>query len=359
MTVYRPTASCISSIFPTCGKKHILVTGGRSAGKTTLLSKLLPDQKAGITTRAEKGVGVYFEDNSTGNVVQMGVFDPSTPLGENRMVPIPAAFKEFCIPTLQKLSESPSEWVSIDEIGYLECSCPEYLDALDQIFEKKRVLAAVRKQELPYLQALLCRADAFVIDLDEPFGDIDCVIMASGLGKRFGSNKLLADFGSEPMICRILSATEGIFKNRVVVTRSYEVAELCRARGIETVLHDLPYRSDTVRLGLEALGGASRCMFCSADQPLLSRETVAALALASLGDGKHIWRAAYSGAAASPVVFPFRFFEELCNLPEGKGGGAVIQRHPEAVRLVNVSSPLELEDADTPEDLERLRKALI
>ena len=40
---------------------------------------------------------------------------------------------------------------------------------------------------------------------------IGCVIMASGLGKRFGGNKLMADFHGEPMVCRILDATEGIF----------------------------------------------------------------------------------------------------------------------------------------------------
>ena len=43
--------------------------------------------------------------------------------------------------------------------------------------------------------------------------------MASGMSKRFGSNKLLADFHGEPMIMRILRATDGLFTRRVVVTR--------------------------------------------------------------------------------------------------------------------------------------------
>ena len=37
---------------------------------------------------------------------------------------------------------------------------------------------------------------------------IGCVIMASGLSTRFGSNKLLADFGGRPMLCRVLDATD-------------------------------------------------------------------------------------------------------------------------------------------------------
>ena len=30
---------------------------------------------------------------------------------------------------------------------------------------------------------------------------VGCVIMASGVSRRFGSNKLLADFCGEPMLC--------------------------------------------------------------------------------------------------------------------------------------------------------------
>ena len=80
------------------------------------------------------------------------------------------------------------------------------------------------------------------------------------------------------MICRAFRATEGLFDARVVVTRHREVANLARERGIAVVLHDLPLRSDTVRLGLQAVGEAAGCLFCPGDQPLLRRETVAELA---------------------------------------------------------------------------------
>ena len=119
-----------------------------------------------------------------------------------------------------------------------------------------------------------------------------CVIMASGLGRRFGGNKLLADFGGEPLICRAFRATEGIFDCRVVVTRHPEVEKLCRERGIAVVLHDLPLRSDTVRLGLQAVGAVEGCLFCPGDQPLLRRETVAALVEGGLRNPGTIWRRA-------------------------------------------------------------------
>ena len=67
-----------------------------------------------------------------------------------------------------------------------------------------------------------------------------CVIMASGMGMRFGSNKLLADFGGKPMIDRVISTTDKLFDSRVVVTRHREIADLCREYNINVILHDLP-----------------------------------------------------------------------------------------------------------------------
>lgn len=209
---------------------------------------------------------------------------------------------------------------------------------------------------LEFFPELLCREDSFVVDLGRPFGNIGCVIMASGLGKRFGSNKLLADFHGKPMIQQILDATEGIFAQRVVVTRTPEVADLCEKRGIRTVLHNQPHRSDTVRLGLEAMPEIERCMFTPADQPLLHTDTVAALALASTNEPDSIWRPVCEGVHGSPVVFPKWSFEELMHLPEGKGGGVVIKKYPERLRTVTVQDIYELKDVDCPEDLEELLK---
>ena len=187
------------------------------------------------------------------------------------------------------------------------------------------------------------------------FPETGCVIMASGLGKRFGSNKLMADFLGRPMIHRALDATEGLFDRRVVVTRHESVAALCRERNVEVLLHALAHRSDTVRLGLEALGEVDCCMFLPGDQPLLRRETVAMLLEAWKSHPECIIRPVYEDNAGSPVLFPAWTFPELKNLPEGKGGGAVIRKYPDQVHHVSVANAFELADADTPETLAVLR----
>lgn len=112
---------------------------------------------------------------------------------------------------------------------------------------------------------------------------VGCVIMASGRAVRFGSNKLLADFGGAPLIVRALDAAETpALALRVVVTRSPEVAELACKAGVKTILHSLPGRNDTVRLGLETLlselPGLAGCIFLPGDQPLLRKESLEAMA---------------------------------------------------------------------------------
>ena len=72
-----------------------------------------------------------------------------------------------------------------------------------------------------------------------------------------------------------------------------------------------------------------------------------------VNNGKII-RPAYEETEGSPVLFPAWAFAELKNLPEGKGGGVVVQRHIHEVYRVSVSNPFELADVDTPEMLTML-----
>lgn len=188
------------------------------------------------------------------------------------------------------------------------------------------------------------------------FPKVGCVIMASGLGKRFGSNKLMADFCGKPMILHTLQVTRSLQENLVVVTRHADVAKLCQEYGVRVVLHDQPHRSDTVRLGLEALGDVDACMFLPADQPLLRPETIELLTAQWKAAPQNIVRPFHEDTPGSPVVFPKWTFEELCNLPEGKGGGWVMKQHADRVKAVPISDPYELMDADTPETLEILRQ---
>ena len=201
---------------------------------------------------------------------------------------------------------------------------------------------------------------------------VGCVIMASGLSRRFGANKLLADFCGQPMLCRAFAATATpCITARIVVTRSEEVQALCRAQGVPVLLHSLPGRNDTVRLGLTALRAQrpdlAGCIFLPGDQPLLRRETLERLicAFGAVGQKeteREIFRPGYwpehdqDPVVGSPVLFGSGYFAELCALPEGKGGNVLLRNHPEHLHVLPIADPAELLDADTPDALARLER---
>lgn len=356
MPAYRLTTSSIWNSFRSSGKRHLVLTGAMGSGKTTLLSKLFPESLPGITTWAEPYKSVFMKDNSEGTSVKIADYDDTIQGTKLKMVLHGDVLCTFGIPVLNRCMQSQSPWISIDEIGFLEENCEDFKNAIRALFDCKQVAAVVRKQDLPFLNELRSRSDVFVIDLDQPFGNAGCVIMASGLGNRFGGNKLMADFLGKPLVSRILDATDNLFAKRVVVTRHKSVADLCKRQGIPVVLHDLPHRSDTVRLGLEAMGDVDRCMFCPGDQPLLTKQTIASLLLSAANNPSAIWRTCYDTTPGSPVLFPSWTFPELLTLPEGKGGSVIIKRYPDKCAMQVVSDPWELMDADTPEILARLQQ---
>lgn len=182
-----------------------------------------------------------------------------------------------------------------------------------------------------------------------------CIIMASGMGTRFGSNKLMAELDGVPLIQHVIRATDGLFARRVVVTRHAEVAEVCHALGVEVILHDEPLRNDTVRLGMEGMDGCATVTFAQADQPLISAKSIMSLLSSAEDDLESIWRVSFEGTPGAPVVFPAWTFDELRTLPLGKGGGYVAKAHKERMRIVEVASKWELFDVDTVEDLQTLR----
>ncbi len=182
-----------------------------------------------------------------------------------------------------------------------------------------------------------------------------CIIMASGLGTRFGSNKLMADLDGAPLIAHAIRATDGLFAKRVAVTRHKDVAQLSHSLGVASILHDEPLRSDTVRLGMQAMDGCDTVTFVQADQPLISADTLAILLRSAEGRPELIWRVGFRGTPGAPVLFPAWTFDELRALPPGKGGGFVAKAHAQRVRCVEAASEWELFDVDTVQDLKALR----
>ena len=148
-------------------KKHLIITGRRGIGKTTLLKYLLngrkPEGLCSESIRDDKGrwpVRVVMRPWRSDEGFIVGL--PK----DGRCHPVEAGF-EKAKTLVDQMIRSDDDWCVLDEIGYLECSFPEYCASLEALFECKKMLAVLRKDEHDFLVKIRKREDVFAADLDE------------------------------------------------------------------------------------------------------------------------------------------------------------------------------------------------
>ena len=174
------------------------------------------------------------------------------------------------------------------------------------------------------------------------------ILEAAGDSKRFGSNKLLhAMDDGRPMIAPVLDAVRSIDAYRkIIVTQYDEVADL--ADGFTVVRNDRPDLgiSRSMKLGIEAAGGADAYMFCVCDQPGLRASTLESLIEAYKKGTAGIVSLAWQGKMCNPKIFSSRYRSELMSLSGDTGGRQIIAGHKNDLLLVEAQSEDEVRDID-------------
>lgn len=180
---------------------------------------------------------------------------------------------------------------------------------------------------------------------------LGCVVMAAGNARRFGSNKLVSQLQGRSLILRALEAVPAELFHRVVVVTQYpEILRLAEQFHFAAVHNASPEEgiSHTVQLGLTGLRDCDGVLFMVSDQPLLRRDTIAALVQLWRTQPDRIAALAHNGVRGNPCLFPSRFFPELMALTGDRGGNQVIRQHEDALILLDTAAQ-ELTDIDTPE----------
>lgn len=189
-------------------------------------------------------------------------------------------------------------------------------------------------------------------------GKLGCVVLASGNARRFGNNKLTVELEGRSLIRRALEAVPPErFDAVVVVTQYPEILRLAEEFHFPAILNQQPENglSHSLQLGLSQLQDCGGMCFLVSDQPLLKRSSVAALAALWRESPETIAALGHGGVRGNPCIFPARFFPELMELTGDVGGAAVIRRHEDQLRLLEVPAE-ELWDVDTPEALAELEE---
>ena len=193
--------------------------------------------------------------------------------------------------------------------------------------------------------------------LPSPSESVAAILMASGFSKRFGErNKLLVPFKGKPLARYTLELVTGIgFSGGIFfVTADDDVAALAADLKTVNVIKNLSPekgRRESVRLGLEA-ANADYYLFFPCDQPFLDAATVQRILDAR--SPVYIVEPRSMGMPGNPCLFSAAFRGELLSLKDGETPRLVKEQHKGALRGVEVSNPLALEDVDDEEDFNRL-----
>lgn len=179
------------------------------------------------------------------------------------------------------------------------------------------------------------------------------ILLAAGRSVRFGNaDKLAEHYLGKPLAFHVVTALEDMpFACRIAVTLGTHLD--FAGRGYEVIVNDAPGEGQSRSVGLgvseAARHGASAVLIALADMP---RVTAAQLyRLIDEAHDEHAVVASSDGVKPSPpALFGAAHFDALMNLSGDRGARDLIARGRHVV-----TSPAELIDIDTPEDLAALR----
>lgn len=190
---------------------------------------------------------------------------------------------------------------------------------------------------------------------------IGCVLLAAGEGKRFGGNKLMADFHGKPILEHVLAALpKDDFCCCVIVAANEKRVELAKKYGIDGVINGKPEEgvARSIRMGIEKIGdNVDGCMFLVCDQPMLKSDTLSGMVRNYTKNT--ILALSTRGKRGNPVIFPQCLLKELSALVEQQTGVDVINEHVGILKLYDIDEGIELMDIDTKGDLQILNKDIL
>lgn len=185
---------------------------------------------------------------------------------------------------------------------------------------------------------------------------IGCVVMASGMSRRYGKDKLLEKLGDREVVLHTaFHLIEADFAP-LAVTRSRQVAALLARAGVRCVTHDGARKSDTIHVGIENLpADAAGYLFMPADQPLVSPASLIAMAERFERCPARAVRLGFGDVAGSPVLFPASYRDALLAYAGDRGGVEVLKAQNAPCDILQAEHEWELWDVDTPEKMARVR----
>ena len=200
---------------------------------------------------------------------------------------------------------------------------------------------------------------------------VSLIYMASGFGKRYGTNKLITEFQGEPLYLHGLLSLQKAAKLleedkiqcKLFLISQYErvlSGSFDRVPEAERIFNEDSDQGITasLKLGTEvSRKDTDAFLYFVADQPCMRGETIAEFVRGFLKSCNGIGCVCAKGHRGSTNLFSRKYKTELLALEGDQGGRQIMQKHPEDIWMMEVDER-ELRDIDQPSDLRQLRLEL-
>jgi len=195
---------------------------------------------------------------------------------------------------------------------------------------------------------------------------VTAILLAAGLSKRLGRNKLLLPLGDETVIRKTAKAVLASAVSEVVLVTGHEEAMVREAvSGLSLrITHNPRYtegQSTSMIAGIEAAPEDTEAyLFVLGDQPLLTPEIVNGL-IALYEESRPdalIAAPTFEGRRGNPALFAASVRDELLRASGDAGGRGIIRRleteSPGKIVFLELPNDDIFLDIDTEEDYERM-----
>ncbi|EZQ10841.1 4-diphosphocytidyl-2C-methyl-D-erythritol kinase [Candidatus Acidianus copahuensis] len=176
---------------------------------------------------------------------------------------------------------------------------------------------------------------------------IGAVILAAGEGKRFGSNKLLANIKGKVVVQYVLDAVN---MERVIVVGKY-AKDLVEVIKNDVVIYNPRWSegiSTSLKLGIRFFLDYDGVLVALGDMPFITRETVNSITSKFSNECEAVVPT-YRGMWGNPVILSKSLFPDVMKI-EGDIGAKVVLRQREKICKVELGEEV-VKDIDTISDL--------
>jgi molybdenum cofactor cytidylyltransferase len=183
------------------------------------------------------------------------------------------------------------------------------------------------------------------------------VILAAGLGTRFGGGKLRAELDGRPILQYVLDLARAAELEPIVLVAG-PGAEAAYGPGVTTVVNNAPERgiSSSISIGFAELATtrAERALVLLGDQPRLTLAQLEPLLAPPPDSSRPIVVPRYAGVPGNPVLLELAAWVLAADLEGDRGMSQLFADRANLVRYVDVSGTNP--DVDTPADLAALTR---